>query len=114
MTDITVTLPELACRIHDALQRGRDCRDGWIESRLDLGRSLKAARDAFEANQDFHRWLVENDIELNRNDRAALIRLAQHEQKAREYFERKPECWFRVSRLGGDQRGDSGGGVFIN
>jgi hypothetical protein len=84
---------DLARRIRECLQRSHDSRDAWIEATFDLGRFLKAAREALPAHQSFGRWLDENGIELDKNNRAALIYLAKHEQKAREYFNQKPESW---------------------
>jgi hypothetical protein len=91
--ETTASLDTLAGRIRDALLRSHASREEWLRGTFDLGHSLKAAREALPANQDFSRWLIENGIELNKNDRAALIHLADHEAEARHYFERNPGAW---------------------
>jgi len=44
-------------------------------------------------HQGFGRWLSDNGIELQKDERAALIGLAQHETRARKFFERNPDRW---------------------
>jgi hypothetical protein len=91
-TEPASSLATLAQEMRTAIQRRAANRDAWIDETFNLGRKLKQARDAL-SNQDFGEWLAKNGIELNKNDRPALIHLAEHEQEARKYFERKPESW---------------------
>jgi hypothetical protein len=54
------------------------CRHEWGQATFGLGKALLEAREKCPANQDFGHWLKDNDIKLGKNDRAALINLAEN------------------------------------
>jgi hypothetical protein len=65
MTESAPSLATLA-QIREALRRTHASRDAFLEATFDLGRTLKHARDRIWANQDFGKWLAENNIRVSK------------------------------------------------
>jgi hypothetical protein len=59
----------------------------WIESTKELAGLLYEARKRFPSNQKFSDWLEENRIDLSHQERAALIKLAEHAEVANGVLE---------------------------
>lgn len=86
MSDVAIldtgrpTLKILATRLHDALRRRDGASEDWERAVMDLCADLSEARKRFDANQEFHRWLEDNDLgedRLNKDDRAAAIAMGK-------------------------------------
>lgn len=88
MTDSNIiklpdVLDQLAAGIKADLARTEYGRQEWIEGTLGLAVKLAEARGA-KSNKAFSAWLAEYQIEINHQDRAALINMAQDIDLARE------------------------------
>jgi hypothetical protein len=95
MSDVAVldtgtSLNVLADRMRDALRRRDGAREEWERAVIDLCSTIAEARGRFDANQEFHRWLEDNDLgedKLNKDDRAAAIAMGRKMDDARAVLE---------------------------
>jgi hypothetical protein len=92
MTDNVVSMPTpmnvLADKIRSAFHRTERGRFEWIEGTLELAVLLSEARERFPSNTPFSHWIIDAELEdINYNDRAALIHMADNLQLARVVLE---------------------------
>lgn len=67
-----------------------DCersREQWRQSVISLCKHMAEARDQFPDNISFGKWCDENNIELNKDDRAAAIAMGRDIEQARKVLE---------------------------
>jgi hypothetical protein len=69
------TEAELVREIKAAIKRRDASREQWIDASVELGGLLVEARSRYPADQKFSNWLKDNNIDLNPQDRAALLHL---------------------------------------
>ena len=84
MMMLPTTLDSLAAGIKADLERTEHGRNEWIEGTLGLAAKLKQARGEFGSNAAFSKWIADNAISINHQDRAALINMAENLDLARE------------------------------
>jgi hypothetical protein len=73
-------------KIQDAIQREAEGKKLWIEGTLELINILDDARKRLGSDQAFGKWLTDNGYgdRITRNDRRALLNMAEHPQHTRE------------------------------
>src|SRR6516162_8383217 len=73
-------------KIQNALQQEAEGRKLWIEGTLELINILDDARKRLGSDQAFGKWLTDNGYgdRITRNDRRALLNMAEHPQHTRE------------------------------
>jgi len=76
-------LARIADQIRVAHARAVAAEKEWVAATIQLAKSLAAARARFSANQEFHRWLSSEGINISDNDRAALIQMARNLPRTR-------------------------------
>jgi DNA-directed RNA polymerase specialized sigma24 family protein len=78
----------LIARIRSAWDRTKQGRKDWIEGTLELAQALAEARER-HGNKEFSQWLDENGFAaLDKNDRAALIGMAEDPEASRAMLEK--------------------------
>lgn len=82
------TETQLAKLIKAAIVRAEKAMEDWVEAQVELAVLLCEARRRYPADQRFAQWLDENDIRLNTNDRAALLKLGQNPDAMRMILQR--------------------------
>jgi hypothetical protein len=104
MTDNIVTMPTpmnvLADKIRAAFARTEHGRQEWIDGTLELATALSEARERFQKDdRKFSVWLAENDLDaIGKNDRAALISMADQAITKQVLQETKRSSWFWIWR----------------
>jgi hypothetical protein len=83
---IVVPMPEmkaLAGRIRMAMERTSHGHEEWVAGSIELASVLVEARAKFQ-NDDvqFGHWLVDERLEMDPHERAALVKIGQHIEKA--------------------------------
>lgn len=91
----TRTEGQLVKLIKAALLRRDASRSEWIDASVELAGLLCEARRRYPANERFSKWLEENDIVIDRNDRAALLQLGQNVKAMRVILERTDSTSYR-------------------
>jgi hypothetical protein len=74
-------------KIEDGLQQEAEGHKLWIEGTLELINILDDARNRFPSDKEFGAWLTDNgygENRIKRNDRRALLNMAEHPQHTRE------------------------------
>lgn len=69
---------QLVKQIKAAIMRSEKATEDWQEAQVELATLLVEARRRYPAHQKFAHWLDENEIKLNSDDRAALLKLGQN------------------------------------
>jgi hypothetical protein len=78
VTESETQAEKSARRAQEARENVRKWDEIWRETTLELAETLAAARQLHQADRQFHAWLVDNKIELSKDDRAAIIYLDKH------------------------------------
>lgn len=76
-------LDQLAVRVRNAIERANQSRSEWINASINAAVALFAARRRLPSNALFASWSREHDVDLSRDDRAALLQLGAHAEEAR-------------------------------
>jgi hypothetical protein len=69
---------DLVLPLRAALKRRDEATEEWTEATLALAALVAEARRRQPGNREFGYWLVENDLDIGHQDRAALINIAEH------------------------------------
>jgi hypothetical protein len=72
----------------DATEAWTEMRSEWIDATVKRAVLLYEARRKFLTNQAFSDWLGENEIEIEKNTQAALIRMGEYPELTREGLEK--------------------------
>lgn len=87
----------------DRFQRNKDVRERndseWSAIALDLCIHLAQARGKFDSNKAFHDWLVENKLDVEKNDRAAAVAMGKHPEVTKTVLEQTKSRSLRLIHL---------------
>jgi hypothetical protein len=83
----TGKLDLLAKRIRNGIDLRQQSDAEWVQATLDLSAALAEARDYFNADIAFGRWLDDSGFDLSKNDRAAYIAFGSELERARGILE---------------------------
>jgi hypothetical protein len=75
---------DLVRQIKDGQELMAFGRDQWIDGAIMAAGALCEARARYPANQKFHLWLEEHEIDIDINDRAAMLQLGVSPKAMRE------------------------------
>lgn len=77
-----------------AFAKTKQGRADWLTGTFELARSLNAARKRLPADQDFSKWLRDAGLhDLSKDDRAALLKIDDNAEAAREFFVDNDTSW---------------------
>src|SRR5256885_857993 len=76
-------LAKIAASLRAGLEADAKDRAAWIERVLERARLLAEARATILSNEVFGQWLDQEKIDINANDRAALLNMARYPELAR-------------------------------
>jgi hypothetical protein len=74
----------LAERIRTAYDRMERAANDFVDATMELAVALKMGRDEFPSDIAFGHWLIDEGLEMDRNQRTALIHMAEHADLARQ------------------------------
>lgn len=80
----------------DATEAWTEMRSEWIDATVKRAVLLYEARRKFPDNQAFSDWLGENEIEIEKNTQAALIRMGEYPELTREGLEKTRRISLRL------------------
>jgi len=90
-------LERFKARIRAGWERTKTGRQGWIDGSLEIAAALRDARDNMPADIAFSTWLKQNDLAFfPKDDRAALIGLAENIELARDILMNTTSVSYRV------------------
>ena len=76
-------LVNLATAIKADIAQRASVEGEWVDTTLSLAEHLTQARAQHPSNQAFGKWLKDNEIEIGKDDRAALIAFGEQPEEAR-------------------------------
>jgi hypothetical protein len=78
------TLINLAARALAALVKQKNSVKDWVAATIEIATVLAAARERIGSDNAFNEWLERNKIKVNKDDRAAYIKMGQNPEKTRD------------------------------
>lgn len=106
-TGMSNRLTVIASELHKAHVGQTMAREEWIKQTINVARLMREAREHFPCDRDFSHWLVDNEIEYGKDDRAAYIKLGA-ETEERLWFVLTQSKGMSVQLIGRDLPDDWG------
>lgn len=97
------SLDDIADKIAASLDQSAKSRSEYIGSLLSRAQLVKRARDKFPSNNEFGKWLEDKKLDISKDDRAALIGIADNLAEAEAYFKARDDrfsarrCWEAIN-----------------
>jgi hypothetical protein len=82
--------------VTDAYSRRNASRQQWIEASVDLARGLCQGKAKYPSLNEFGNWLDQLGIDLDRNDRAALLNMGTNEVAMRKILSETERSCYRL------------------